>query len=98
HSVLCASPDYIRRHGAPRTSADLQEHAFVRFVLPGVTAGLLELVDETDASRHERVGVRPVLTCNDHEAALRSTLEGAGISSQAMQVAVPLLRSGQLQR
>jgi DNA-binding transcriptional LysR family regulator len=39
-----------------------------------------------------------VLTCNDHEAALRGTLEGAGISSQAMQVAAPMLRSGQLQR
>ena len=24
--VLCASPDYLKRHGAPRTPADLQQH------------------------------------------------------------------------
>ena len=44
------------------------------------------------------VAVSPAITSNDHEAVLRSTLEGAGISSQAMQVAAPLLRSGRLQR
>ena len=98
HSVLCASPDYIRRHGAPRTPQDLREHALVRLVVPGIASGLLRLVDETDAGREEAVDVSPVLTCNDHEAALRGTLEGAGISTQAMQVAAPMLRSGQLQR
>ncbi len=40
----------------------------------------------------------PVLTCNDYEAALRGTLEGAGICSLAVQVAAPFLRSGRLQR
>jgi DNA-binding transcriptional LysR family regulator len=98
HSVLCASPDYIRRHGAPRTPRDLRDHALVRLVVPGVASGLLRLVDETDAGREEAVDVSPALTCNDHEAALRGTLEGAGISTQAMQVAAPMLRSGQLQR
>jgi len=99
HFILCASPDYIRRHGAPRTPRDLREHAFVRLVLPGVTSFPLRLFHEADASDEEVVvDVSPALTCNDHEAALRSTLEGAGISSQVMQVAAPLLKSGQLQR
>jgi DNA-binding transcriptional LysR family regulator len=98
HSVLCASPDYLRRHGVPRTPGDLREHALVRFVLPGVPSDTLRLVDEDDGSRIESIDVCPVLTSNDHEAALRSTVEGAGISSHAVQVAGPLLRSGQLQR
>jgi DNA-binding transcriptional LysR family regulator len=98
HSILCASPDYIRRHGAPRTPQALRDHALVRFVLPGVASSALRLLDLTDGTREQMVDVQPVLTCNDHDAALRSTLEGAGISSQAMQVAAPLLRSGQLQR
>jgi DNA-binding transcriptional LysR family regulator len=98
HSILCASPDYIRLHGAPRTPRDLLDHAFIRLVMPGNAGGPLKLVGETDGTWSQLVDVRPVLTCNDHEAALRSTLEGAGISSQAMQVAAPLLRSGQLQR
>jgi DNA-binding transcriptional LysR family regulator len=76
----------------------LRDHALVRLDLQSVASGPLTLFDETDGSREEVVNVRPVLTCNDHEAALHSTLEGAGISSQAMQVAAPMLRSGQLQR
>jgi DNA-binding transcriptional LysR family regulator len=99
HSVLCASPSYIRLHGAPRTPQCLQDHALVRFVMPGVASHALKLIDENgDETREQRIDVQPVLTCNDHEAVLRSTLQGAGISSQAMHVAAPLLRSGQLQR
>jgi DNA-binding transcriptional LysR family regulator len=98
HSILCASPDYLRRHGAPRTPQDLREHVIVRLVRPGVASGPLVLADEGDGDLQELVDVSPAVTCNDHEAALRSTLEGAGISSQAVQVAAPMLRSGQLQR
>jgi len=98
HSVLCASPGYLRCHGVPGTPHDLREHAFVRLMLPGVESGLLKLVDESDASHEAVVDISPVVTCNDHEAALRATLEGAGISSQAIQVVAPLLHSGRLQR
>lgn len=97
-SILCASPEYVRRHSAPRTAADLRDHAFVRMVLPGMPQGPLKLVHETEPDRAEEVDVTPVLTCNEYEAALRSTLEGAGISSLAVQVVAPLLRSGRLQR
>ena len=98
HSILCASPEYVRRHGVPRKPQDVHEHALVRLVRSGATSGPLTFVHETDEHRREVVDVRPVLTCNDHEAALRNTLEGTGISSQAIEVAAPLLRSGQLQR
>jgi DNA-binding transcriptional LysR family regulator len=98
HAVLCASPDYLRRHGTPRTPQDLCGHALVRLLQPGVTPGPLRLVDDNGGGGEHVVHVSPVLTCNDHEAALRSTLEGAGISSQALEVAAPMLRSGQLQR
>jgi DNA-binding transcriptional LysR family regulator len=97
-SVFCASPDYVRRHGAPRAPQDLLEHAMVRIVVPGVPYGPLRVLHETDEGREEEVGVSPVFTCDDHEAALRGTLEGAGISSLTMQVAAPMLLSGRLQR
>lgn len=97
-SVLCASPEYLRHHGEPGTPQELQQHAVVRLSLPDVGTGPWRLIDETDARREELVSVEPVLICNDHEAVLRSTVEGAGISSQALQVAAPLLRSGQLRR
>jgi DNA-binding transcriptional LysR family regulator len=61
-------------------------------------SGTLRLIDETDETREEEVSVAPVLTCNDHEAVLRCTLDAAGISRLALQVAAPMLRSGQLRR
>lgn len=98
HSILCASPEYLGRHGVPVTPQALHEHALVRFVLHGRGSSPLKLIHETDECREEVVHLNPVLICNDHEAALRSTIEGAGISSQSIQVAAPLLRSGQLRR
>lgn len=97
-TILCASPDYVRRHGEPRTPQDLREHALIRLSLPDIGSGHFRLIDETQEGREEQVSVSPVLTCNEHEAVLRCTLEGAGISSQPVQVAAPLLRAGQLQR
>jgi DNA-binding transcriptional LysR family regulator len=98
HAVLCASPDYLVRRGAPCTPQELRDHAFIDHVLPDVARGALRLVDANDGTREEAVHVGPALTCNDQQTVLRSTLEGAGISSQPMVVAAPLLRTGQLRR
>ena len=97
-SILCASADYIGRHGQPLGPLDLRQHALLRLTLPDVGFGPLRLIDETDASREETIAVSPALTSNEHEAVLRSTLEGAGISSQALQIAAPMLRTGHLRR
>jgi DNA-binding transcriptional LysR family regulator len=97
-SIYCASPDYLRRHGALHAPQELLQHAFIRVMLPGLPSSPLRFLHETEPDRVEEVSVAPVLCCNDHEAVLRSTVEGAGISSQALQVAAPLLRSGRLQR
>jgi DNA-binding transcriptional LysR family regulator len=97
-SVFCASPDYVKRHGEPSEPQDLPRHDMIRIVAAGISSGPLRLLHESEAERTEVVRCHPALSCNDHETALRSTLEGAGISSQAVQVAAPLLRSGLLRR
>ncbi|MDC6166610.1 LysR family transcriptional regulator [Paucibacter sp. XJ19-41] len=97
-SILCASPDYLGQHGEPRAPQDLRAHALLRLSLPDLDHSSLRLIDETDQHRETTISVSPVLTCNDHEAVLRSTLDGVGISSQALQVAAPMLRTGELRR
>jgi DNA-binding transcriptional LysR family regulator len=97
-SIFCASSDYVRRHGAPQTPQDLLQHEFIRLMRPGLPLSPVRFVHEKEPGRLEEVPLAPVLCCNDHEAVLRSTVEGAGISSQALQVAAPLLRDGRLQR
>ena len=97
-SIFCASPDYVRRHGTPQLPQALLQHAFIRVMLPGVPSAPVRFVNENEPDRTEELEVAPVLCCNDHEAVLRSTVEGAGVSSQVLQVAAPLLRDGRLQR
>jgi len=97
-SILCASPDYLMRNGTPREPQDLARHALVRLSLPDLASDELTLTDETNPLRQQALSLSAALTCNDHEAVLRSTVDGAGISSQALQVVAPLLGSGQLRR
>jgi len=97
-SVLCASPAYLERHGEPATPQDLKHHAVIHLSLQESGFEPWRLSDEAEPDRAELVDVEPVLTCNDHEAVLRGTVDGAGISSQALQVVAPLLSSGRLRR
>lgn len=98
-TLLCAAPAYLRRHGQPMQPAELQRHAFIRIVQPQQPAHALRLLHGSDAARaDENVTIAPALVCNDPEAALRSTLAGAGISALSAPLAAPLLRAGLLQR
>lgn len=98
HSILCASPEYLNRHGTPRAPQDLRAHALIRLAPPGAARSPLKLWDEDDRQRKEMVQVSPTLSSNDHEAVLLCTVQGVGISSQPTQVAAPMLQSGRLQR
>ena len=97
-SIFCASPEYLRCHGTPQAPQELAQHAFIRVMLPGLPPSPVRFVHENEPERVDEMPLAPALCCNDHEAVLRSTVEGAGISSQALQVAAPLLRNGRLQR
>jgi DNA-binding transcriptional LysR family regulator len=97
-NIFCASPDYLDRHGVPLEPGDLPRHSFVRIVLPGISRGPIQVEHESKAGQRSEVEVDAIVTCNDHEAVLRATLEGAGISSQATEVAAPFLKSGRLRR
>ena len=75
--VVCASPDYLRRRGAPRTPDDVRRHDCVRHT------GL--------APRSEwqfRIGRRTVsvpisasISCNDTESSLQACAGGHGLGS-----------------
>ena len=73
--VICASPDYLRRHGKPRAPQDVAAHRCVRFT--GIAPR-----DEW----HFRVGRRgvaipitSVISCNELDSALQACLDGLGL-------------------
>lgn len=98
--ILCASPAYLARRSEPREPQDLQQHEWIRLALPQAPTGLLKLARDASPAREgmieEAIEIDAALSCNDHEAVLRGTLEGAGFSAQTLEVAAPLIRSGRL--
>ena len=90
--VICASPDYLRRHGTPRLPQDVARHRCVRYT------GL--------ASRdewHFRVGRRnvtipitSVISCNDIDSALDACVNGLGLGMFFSYQTVPHRKAGDL--
>lgn len=97
-AVFCAAPGYLQRHGTPATPQELQQHQCLRLRTPGMRLRPMTLIDPTDGDRTLELEVPAVLTANHTDTLLRATVDGAGISSQPVDLLVPLLRSGQLQR
>jgi DNA-binding transcriptional LysR family regulator len=98
HAVLCASPEYLRRRGVPRTPQELAHHEGLRLRLAGTRLRPMALIDPTQGDKTIEVELPVVMVANHTDAVLRATLDGAGISSQPSDLLSPWLRSGQLQR
>lgn len=75
--LLCASPDYLERHGVPQCPADLQEHLGVRFRFPN--SGKLQSWPLALAPGQPEPLSRTALICNNMEALRGATLSGLGI-------------------
>ena len=98
HAVFCAAPAYLREHGAPQVPADLAGHRCLRLRTPGMRLRAMTLIDPTASDRRLEVEVPAVLSANHTETLMRATIDGAGISSQPVDLIAPLLKSGELQR
>jgi DNA-binding transcriptional LysR family regulator len=77
--VLYASREYVERHGAPTTPADLSNHSVIGFGIPIIGTQKWRLVDEESGEAVE-VPVSGRITINEVGAARRLMLRGYGIS------------------
>lgn len=90
--VLCASPAYLERHGAPRTPGDIAEHSCVVY-------GMSSTPSEWTLGGSEgavRVPVRGRLTLGNSIAIRDAVLAGAGLSLLPSFYVVEALRDGAL--
>lgn len=97
-AVFCAAPDYLRRHGEPTEPGQLIQHRCLRLRTPGMRLRPMRLIDPTARDRELEVEVPAVLTANHTDTLLRATIDGAGISSQPIDLIAPMLKNGTLQR
>jgi DNA-binding transcriptional LysR family regulator len=91
--VLVAAPAYCAKHGAPKTPAELAQHACISFGA-GATPNVWTLF--SDDGRVE-VRVTPRVVVNDLEMARNVAVAGLGIASLSEFVCRDDLREGRLQ-
>lgn len=92
--VLCASPDYLRRHGAPETPADLASHECLLLV---GSQGRQDAWRLRDGDGEVAVRVSGRIESNQGELLRDAALAGLGIAMHSRWHVCDDLRSGRLQ-
>ncbi len=89
--VLCASPEYLQRHGTPRTLADLAGHRYLHYSLMDKPADSALL----KALRPSREGG---MSTNNGDILVQAMIAGAGIGLQPTFLCGSALAEGRLQQ
>jgi len=97
-AVFCAAPAYLERFGEPALPQDLASHRCLRLRAPGTRLRSMTLIDPTHDDRTLEIEVPVVVHANHTDTLLRATVDGAGISSQPVDLIAPMLKSGHLKR
>ena len=90
--VICASPEYLKAHGTPRSADDLSTHDCITF-------SALQPTDRwvlSDGAKQKRVRVRSRLQVNTAEAAVDAAIAGVGIARVLSYQAAAALSDGSL--
>lgn len=94
HRMLCASPDYLKQHGTPRSLQELAGHNCLVIKERDLPFGVWSL--RAGGGKEESVKVTGSLSSNHGEIALQWAVAGAGIVLRSHWDAKPHLDSGEL--
>lgn len=97
-TILLASPDYLRRKGTPIRPEDLAQHDCMRLKASDGRAPTWRILHEHDRDRSVEVQVRPVMWANHTDTLMQAVRDGVGITATAIELAAPLIQSGELVR
>jgi len=92
--LVCAAPEYLARHGAPRTLEELNVHRCSVFRHPG-TGQVLPWYFEVEGQMVYRE-LPPALSTNDADLELQAVLSGQVLGQLTSMAAASFIRSGQL--
>ncbi len=92
NSVLCASPDYLERHGYPQQLDDLLQHNCLSFSY----SNDVKEWSFTQGNQRHSVVVSGSYQVNNSEALLEAVRQGLGIARLPTFVAGPDIRAGKL--
>lgn len=91
--LLCASPEYVSRHGLPRSIDELAKHRSINFRL---ASGRIYEWEFKVNGQTQKFLPNAVNTFNDADLVLQAVLDGRGIAQMAGYQTFDLLRTGEL--
>ncbi|WP_322044930.1 LysR family transcriptional regulator [Paraburkholderia sp. J67] len=95
-NVMCASPEYLARHGMPQTLADLDQHACLKLVMPSGESE--SWVFESDAGVETFAPQKMPFSVNLPEALAEAIACGMGVGVLPVSTFVRELAAGRLAR
>jgi LysR family transcriptional regulator, regulator for bpeEF and oprC len=93
-NVVCASPDYLRRYGTPRSIEDLKQHRCINYVYPN---GRPRQWQFDTADGQVSVDIDAHLLINDGESVIQAASAGLGITQAPHMMAACMLDRGMLE-
>ncbi|MBP0598186.1 LysR family transcriptional regulator [Herbaspirillum sp. LeCh32-8] len=94
HSVICATPEYLARHGTPKKVEDLALHNCLTHSYVG--RSLWQFEPKTRGGKSLSVAVGGSISANEVTVLLQAVLAGVGIGHMPAYSVGPLVASGQL--
>jgi len=94
NSVICATPDYLSRHGTPQQVEDLALHNCLTHSYVG--RSLWQFEPRGGGARAASVAVGGSISANEVTVLLQAVLAGVGVGHMPAYSVAPLLASGQL--
>ncbi|HEY5781597.1 MAG TPA: LysR family transcriptional regulator [Lysobacter sp.] len=91
--IVCASPDYARRHGLPASVDDLNDHACINRRLPN---GRLDSWNFKVDGRARCITPPGDIVLNDDDLMLQTLLDGQGLAQMPAYQVCDALRAGEL--
>ena len=93
-NVVCASPEYLRKYGAPRSIEDLKDHRCINYVYPNGRPRQWQF-DTPDGQ--VSVDIDAHMLINDGESVLQAVAAGLGITQVPRMLAACMLEKGMLE-
>ena len=97
-AILVCSPSYLKSGGTPLQPEDLKQHDVLRLKTADANTPVWRLLNSDKEDEPVEVTVEPVLWVNHSDTLMRATLDGAGITSVALDLVAPYLMRGELVR
>lgn len=93
---VCASPDYLAKHGTPQDPSDLARHACLRIALPGYCSDWSFRERDIANADVQKVAISGWLTASSALSLLQAALDGMGPVLLADWLLAPDLAAGRL--